>query len=185
MANTERTLSQVEAEIEQVKKELSDLHGTQTEVYARIVGYYRAVRNWNKGKADEFKLRKVFTLEDSNRFDNASAKTKTEVKAEVKEEKKASPKAEVLTASNEIASYELFVRKTCPNCPPVKAYMANVKLSGKMIDVDTKDGLDEAALKGVFAAPTVIVYNAEGTEIARAHNVEELTAIFEPAVALA
>ena len=57
-----RTLDQVEAEIAQVQNELNDVHGTQTEVYARIVGYYRAVRNWNKGKADEFKLRKMFTL---------------------------------------------------------------------------------------------------------------------------
>lgn len=184
MANTERTLSQVEAEIAQVKKELADLHGTETEVYARIVGYYRAVRNWNKGKSDEFKLRKMFTLEDSNRFDGTASEAKPEVKPAVKAEKK-EVKTENLTASNEIASYELFVRKTCPNCPPVKAYMANINLDGNMIDVDTKEGLNEAALKGVFAAPTVIVYNAEGTEIARAHNVEELTAIFEPAVALA
>ena len=63
--------------------------------------------------------------------------------------------------------------------------MANINLAGKMIDVDTIEGLDEAALKGVFAAPTVIVYNAEGKEVARGHNVEELTAIFEPAVTLA
>ena len=63
--------------------------------------------------------------------------------------------------------------------------MANIKLTGNMIDVDTAEGLNEAALKGVFAAPTVIVYNAAHEEIARGHNVEELTAIFEPAVALA
>ena len=63
--------------------------------------------------------------------------------------------------------------------------MANVKLTGNMIDVDTPEGLSEAALKGVFAAPTVIVYNENHKEIARAHNVEELTAIFEPAVVVA
>ena len=71
--NTERTLSQVESEIAQVQNELENVHGTQTEVYARIVGYYRAVRNWNKGKADEFKHRKMFTLEDSNRYDLTDA----------------------------------------------------------------------------------------------------------------
>ena len=175
-----RTLDQVEAEIAQVQNELNDVHGTQTEVYARIVGYYRAVRNWNKGKADEFKLRKMFTLEDSNRFDGVESTVKATAKT-VKEE----TKVQTMTASNEIASFDLFVRKTCPNCPPVKAYMANIKLTGNMIDVDTAEGLNEAALKGVFAAPTVIVYNAAHEEIARGHNVEELTAIFEPAVALA
>jgi len=28
------------------------------EVYSRIVGYYRPVQNWNKGKQEEFKDRK-------------------------------------------------------------------------------------------------------------------------------
>ncbi|MCR5613333.1 anaerobic ribonucleoside-triphosphate reductase [Treponema sp.] len=176
----ERTISQVEAEIAQVQNELNDVHGTQTEVYARIVGYYRAVRNWNKGKADEFKHRKMFTLEDSNRYDG-----KTYAKAAAPKTVKAEAKTENTVASNEIASYDIFVRKTCPNCPPVKAYMANVNLKGNMIDVDTPEGLDEAALKGVFAAPTVIVYNEAHKEIARGHSVEELTAIFEPAVAIA
>ena len=35
-----------------------------------------------------------------------------------------------------------------------------------------------AAQKGVFAAPTVIFYKADGSETARAHNVAELEEIF-------
>ena len=42
---SKRTLEQIEAEIASVKKELEDVHGTPTEVYARIVRYYRAVKN--------------------------------------------------------------------------------------------------------------------------------------------
>jgi ribonucleoside-triphosphate reductase len=57
--------------------------------------------------------------------------------------------------------------------------MSKIDLPGKIIDVDTEQGLTEAASKGVFAAPTVIVYNNDGTEISRAHNVEELAIIFE------
>lgn len=34
--------------------------GKDTEVYARIVGYYRAVKNWNKGKREEKKNRVSF-----------------------------------------------------------------------------------------------------------------------------
>lgn len=34
--------------------------GKDTEVYARIVGYYRAVKNWNKGKREEKKSRVPF-----------------------------------------------------------------------------------------------------------------------------
>ena len=43
-----KTLQEIDKEIAQVQKELSDVHGTETEVYARIVGYYRAIKNWNK-----------------------------------------------------------------------------------------------------------------------------------------
>ena len=35
--------------------------GEPTEVYSRITGYYRPVQNWNDGKAQEFKQRKVYT----------------------------------------------------------------------------------------------------------------------------
>lgn len=37
--------------------------GQQTEVYSRIVGYFRSVRLWNKGKSQEFKERKTFAIE--------------------------------------------------------------------------------------------------------------------------
>lgn len=33
----------------------------ETEVYSRVVGYLRPTRNWNKGKAEEFKERVEFS----------------------------------------------------------------------------------------------------------------------------
>ena len=36
--------------------------GRTTEVYSRITGYYRPVQNWNDGKAQEFKDRKLYDL---------------------------------------------------------------------------------------------------------------------------
>ncbi len=37
--------------------------GARTEVYSRITGYYRPVQNWNDGKAEEFKERKVYKVD--------------------------------------------------------------------------------------------------------------------------
>lgn len=34
----------------------------ETEVYSRIVGYLRPVNQWNKGKAEEFRIRKTYVL---------------------------------------------------------------------------------------------------------------------------
>jgi ribonucleoside-triphosphate reductase len=35
----------------------------KTEVYSRVVGYFRPVQQWNKGKQEEFKDRKEFQVE--------------------------------------------------------------------------------------------------------------------------
>jgi len=36
--------------------------GQEAEVYSRVVGYYRPVQNWNKGKQEEFKERLEYNL---------------------------------------------------------------------------------------------------------------------------
>ena len=197
-----KSVQELDKEIADVQKELADVHGTETEVYARIVGYYRAIKNWNKGKAEEFKHRKNFALEDSSEYDihsyadaGESGQTTFSPESEMLmederfEESPAAP-AQVSQGQNPAAQaasselrYELFARKTCPNCPPVKEWIANSGLTGKTIDVDTEEGLSQAAQKGVFAAPTVIFYKADGSETARAHNVAELEEIFNLATA--
>ena len=171
MTAKHRTLEAIDAEIAETKAALSGVHGTQTEVYARIVGYYRAVRNWNKGKRDEFDQRKMFVCNAAN--------ISCETTAPCGDSKK--PDVPAPAAAHGMAGrYEFFLRRTCPNCPPVKAYMADIAIDGEQIDVDTEAGLQSAAARGVFAAPTVIFYDAQDNEIGRAHSVEELNAILAP-----
>jgi len=38
--------------------------GQETEVWSRVVGFYRPVQNWNKGKRSEFVQRKVFHVDE-------------------------------------------------------------------------------------------------------------------------
>lgn len=59
-----RTIEQINADINNVKQELENVHGSNTEVYARIVGYYRSIRNWNKGKREEYNHRTMFCNEN-------------------------------------------------------------------------------------------------------------------------
>lgn len=35
----------------------------KTEVYSRVVGFYRPVQQWNDGKQAEFKKRKTFDMQ--------------------------------------------------------------------------------------------------------------------------
>ena len=58
-------LAEIEAEMESVKKDIAECKGTDCEVYSRIVGYYRNVRNWNKGKREEYGERRMFVEDDS------------------------------------------------------------------------------------------------------------------------
>lgn len=55
----------------------------ETEVYSRIVGYYRPVQNWNPGKKSEFNHRKLFTVPDGHPSESMVAQTHHIVEAEV------------------------------------------------------------------------------------------------------
>lgn len=169
-----RSLEEIEREIAETQAELENVQGTETEVYARIVGYYRAVRNWNKGKRDEFSHRKMFDIKESSSYTYTISSDSCDVACSTENN---APAEKAVTGSK--AKYELFIRQTCPNCPPVKEFMKSIEMEGTVIDVDTDDGLSVAAEKGVFAAPTVIIYDEKGIESARAHTKEELELIFE------
>jgi len=56
------SVEQLNAKIAVLKNEIDSVKGTECEVYARIVGYYRSVKNWNAGKAEEYKYRKNFEV---------------------------------------------------------------------------------------------------------------------------
>jgi ribonucleoside-triphosphate reductase len=57
-------LTQIEDEI--AKTEIFLAHpedlGIETEVYARVSGYYRSVKNWNEGKISEMNDRKAYII---------------------------------------------------------------------------------------------------------------------------
>jgi len=48
-------------QIEALETELSNVRGEECEVYSRIVGYFRPVKQWNNGKQEEYNERKEFS----------------------------------------------------------------------------------------------------------------------------
>lgn len=42
---------------------MSERCNEKPEIYSRVVGYFRPVKQWNKGKQQEFKDRKTFAVE--------------------------------------------------------------------------------------------------------------------------
>ncbi len=42
---------------------MEKVKAVKTEVYSRVVGYYRPVQDWNRGKQEEFALREYVKIE--------------------------------------------------------------------------------------------------------------------------
>ena len=57
------TKEQIKNKIAELKAEQTACHGTPCEVYSRVVGYLRPVQSWNKGKKEEFAMRKNLTVD--------------------------------------------------------------------------------------------------------------------------
>lgn len=122
--------------------------GETTEVYSRITGYYRPVQNWNDGKAQEFKDRKVYDVSRSA----FSVKKMPEEK-------------EVAAVQNEAPAEEiplLFTTSTCPNCVTAKKMLNEAQIAYKV--VDAQEHRDLARKYRVLQAPTLIVAGETGAE---------------------
>ncbi len=168
MKNTDMTISDVEKKLEALGMELRNVRGTTTEVYTRIVGYYRSVKNWNRGKREEYNYRTAYNVPEKLPETQAGpVETPTVIENESS-----------MNVSR-IASYQYFYRTTCPNCPPVKSYLSELGFSGNDINVDMDEGYNLAGNLAVCATPTVIFRNAKGEEIFRASNLQELVKSFE------
>ena len=124
--------------------------GEDTEVYSRITGYYRPVKNWNDGKSKEFEMRKEYSL------DNCEKKIE-----KVKEEaKKASAKA--ILKSDAKDGLLLFGTKTCPNCKMAKKLLDKKHITYEFVDAE--DMPDMTKQFGVKKAPTLVV-NGKNQEL--------------------
>ena len=124
--------------------------GKATEVYSRITGYYRPVRNWNDGKTQEYKERKVYDIKNS--VLKKSGVTKTD---ESKDE---------ITCDEVL----LFTTKTCPNCRAAKQMLDKAGISYTVIDAEENT---ELSLKyNISQAPSIVAGSTVFSGIA---NVKE------------
>jgi len=93
----------------------------ETEVYSRIVGYYRPVSNWNKGKREEYFERKTFHSEKNDLGEDSREKAILAVEPNIEEqetetgEKEPVLEGHSLTGDNGSRDVELKLF-TMPNC---------------------------------------------------------------------
>ena len=125
--------------------------GERTEIYSRITGYYRPVQNWNDGKAQEFKDRKVYDIGHSHLTHQGV------LHPDVKPEQPAAPAEE--PAANAHGAVKLFATRTCPNCKQAEKLLAEAGIPFTRLLAEENG--DEAARLGIRQAPTLVVGDGE------------------------
>ena len=164
-----RKLEAIESDLVAAREALLSVEGTPTEVYSRIVGYYRSVRNWNRGKREEYGERLLYQVGNNG---PCTASRSTWEEAGRSSEIELGSKIEL--SLKDSARLLLFVRLSCPNCPPAKRAAEGLGIPLELIDTDTEDGMAEAVRRRVMSAPTAILLSTEGKELKRAYNAEEI-----------
>ena len=131
--------------------------GAETEVYSRITGYYRPVKNWNAGKTQEFKDRRTYKVEG----------LVSRPLADFKEEAQAAAPVQPASAEDSLL---LFTTKTCPNCRMVKELLNRSNFSYQIIDAD--EHADLVKKYGIMQAPTLVrVHDGMAETYANASNI--------------
>ncbi len=129
--------------------------GKDTEVYSRITGYYRPVRNWNDGKAQEFKDRLEYNVSEEivsalKEMDASEASVKTDCVACTSETAPANEKI------------YLFATATCPNCKIAAAMLDRAEV--KYEKLLAEENPDAAKNYDIKQAPTLVVVKNGVTE---------------------
>jgi ribonucleoside-triphosphate reductase len=169
-----RKLEEIENDLKQAREELSHVEGAPAEVYSRIVGYYRSVRNWNKGKREEYGERRLYDVGTSavhlERCTPGVVNTASAVSG-------ADNIKEFPASDSSEPHILLFVRPGCPACPGAKAAAGKLGIPVNTIDAASEDGLAEAARRNVMSTPTAILIDKKGVELSRARNSADIASL--------
>ena len=131
--------------------------GEKTEVYSRITGYYRPVQNWNDGKSQEFKQRKVYNATafiENSPFVGSSASCSYEK----------SLSKPVNSSDDTLNETLLFTTSKCPNCRVAKAILDKAQIKYTVIDAEAQP--DIAKKYNISQAPTLVYQTSEGIKTA-------------------
>ena len=164
-----RNLEVIENELSAAREALVSVEGMPAEVYSRIVGYYRSVRNWNRGKREEYGERRLYSISE--------AQTQIEEEVQFISPAAYSPSSEEEKEhiyNNGDNKLLLFVRTSCPACPPAKNAAGRLGVPVNLVNADTVDGLLEAQKWNVFSTPMAILLSSDGSELCRAKDADAI-----------
>ena len=142
--------------------------GKTTEVYSRITGYYRPVQNWNDGKAQEFKDRRVYNIGHSTlthvgprpSIQDAAMEAASEPACCAPVEPVMQPEAPAVQDGTVKAL--LFKTPTCPNCKAAMALLDRAQVPYEALNANEEADLSRQY--EVRQAPTLVVIDGDTVE---------------------
>ena len=145
--------------------------GQKTEVYSRITGYYRPVQNWNDGKSQEFKDRKVYEIaQDVENVAQASCDISSP--SSCQNEPVAKAESVEAPASSADKKLVLCATKTCPKCTMATVFLDKANLAYEKVYVE--DNRDLFTQHAITEAPTLLVFEGDGvTKITNVSNIKK------------
>ncbi len=99
----------------------------EPEVYSRITGYYRPIKNWNDGKQSEYLMRKEYTKYSEDSEDNKNS---------------------------EIIYKYLFTTETCPKCPEAKNLLKDEE---NITFINASDNIEHALKYDIRSVPSLVI----------------------------
>lgn len=129
--------------------------GEKTEVYSRITGYYRPVQNWNDGKVQEFKDRKVYDLGQSHLHKGEALQERPVFQKLAVKPAPADAKHLAKTGTEQENTWILFGTHTCPNCK--MAVRELEKHGADFREIFAEEHPELAEKYQVQSAPTLLV----------------------------
>ena len=161
--------------------------GKPTEVYSRITGYYRAVQNWNDGKAQEFRDRRTYNIGTSHLSHHGPLNTLPSNRhvdnKDVQENHVCGPngctinppKVEHTCGENgctinfdkmneakeekPFEAYTLITTHTCPKCKAIKEWLKANDIWYQ--EIYAEDEPDKVRAAGITTAPTLMTSSGD------------------------
>ncbi len=99
----------------------------EAEVYSRITGYYRPIKNWNDGKQSEYLMRKEYTKYSEDSENNKNF---------------------------EIIYKYLFTTETCPKCPEAKNLLKDEE---NITFINASDNIEHALKYDIRSVPSLVI----------------------------
>ncbi|MCG3218980.1 MAG: ribonucleoside triphosphate reductase, partial [Candidatus Heimdallarchaeota archaeon] len=151
--------------------------GSNCEIFSRIVGYFRPVNNWNKGKKQEFVERATYS--------QPQVSSLLEITTQEKSGSNGTSTNHSIVNEKGISSYVILTTPSCPNCPQAKELLKNHPITKDLQGTEKNAMIPDEATKGLIkqfnlhSVPTVVFFDESNEAIGSYSGIQSIQQYLE------